>query len=148
MAGKLFTGVVVLGAVAVTAWVWRDTPTVRDAARQVQASGVGRWVGEQAKSITSDQSGQRRAAATPEATAGAGLHKCAGDAGVTYTNGACPPGTQRLAVDGAVTVLPAVRPAPPKADAPASGPVQGPLAELAGPPLKGSLKEKHMDGMR
>jgi hypothetical protein len=148
MAGKLLTGAVVLGALALAAWVWRDTPAVRDATRQLQASSVGRWVGEQAKAITPEQSGQRKPGGTPEATAGAGLHKCAGDAGVTYTNGACPPGTRRLQVGGAVTVLPAVRPAPAKVDLPASGPVQGPLAELAGPPLKGSLKDKHMDEMR
>jgi hypothetical protein len=148
MAGKLLTGAVVLGALALAAWAWRDTPAVRDATRQLQASSVGRWIGEQAKFPTPDVSGQRKRPATPEATAGAVLHKCAGDAGVTYTNGACPPGTRRLQVDGAVTVLPAVRPAPAKPDMAASGPVQGPLAELAGPPLKGSLKDKHMDGMR
>ena len=146
MAGKLLTGVVALGALALAGWLWRDHPAVRDATQQLRASSAGRWVARQAASLTSDQSGQPKAVAAPGTPNAGSLNKCTGEAGVTYTNGACPPGTRRLAVDGAVTVLPAVR--PPKAEAPASGPVQGPLAEMAAPPLKGSLKDKHMDEMR
>ena len=146
MAGRLLTGVVALGALALAGWLWRDHPSVRDATQQLRASSAGRWVAGQAALLTSDQSGQPKAVAAPGTRNAGSLNKCTGEAGVTYTNGACPPGTRRLAVDGAVTVLPAVR--PPKAEAPASGPVQGPLAEMAGPPLKGSLKDKHMDEMR
>lgn len=146
MAGKLLTGVVALGALALAGWLWHDHPAVRDATQPLRASSAGRWVAGQAAALTSDQSGQPKAVAAPGTSTGGSLNKCTGETGVTYTNGACPPGTRRLAVDGAVTVLPAVR--LPKAEAPASGPVQGPLAELAGPPLKGSLKDKHMDEMR
>jgi hypothetical protein len=146
MAGKVLTGAVALGALALAGWLWRDHPAVRDATQQLRASSAGRWVAGQASSLTSDQSGQPKAGAAPGTPTGGSLNKCSGEAGVTYTNGACPPGTRRMAVDGAVTVLPAVR--PPKPESAASGPVQGPLAEIAGPPLKGSLKDKHMDEMR
>jgi hypothetical protein len=145
MAGKLITGAVLLGAVALAAWLWRDTPVVRSATARLQASSAGRWVAGQAASLTSDRSGQGKPAAVPHAAAT--LHKCSGEAGITYTNGACPPGSRQLPVDGAVTVMPAVRaPAPPEAAA--SGPVQGPLAELAGPPLQGNLKDKHLDSIK
>jgi hypothetical protein len=146
MAGKLLTGAVALGALALAGWLWRDHPAVGDATQHLRASSAGRWVAGQAAAITSDQSGQPKAVAAPGTPSAGSLNKCTGETGVTYTNGACQPGTRRLAVDGAVTVLPAVR--PPKAEAPASGPVQGPLAEMAGPPLKGSLKDKHMDELR
>ena len=146
MAGRLVTGVVALGALALAGWLWRDHPAVRDATQPLRASSAGRWVAAQAAALTSHQSGQAAATAPSGTPADGRLHKCAGESGVTYTNGACPPGTRRLAVDGAVTVLPAVR--PPKAESPASGPVQGPLAEIAGPPLKGSLKDRHIEEMR
>ena len=146
MAGKWITGAVLVAAAAGAAWLWRDDPAVRDATAKVQASSAGRWVAAQAAALTSRQSGQAAATAPSGTPADGRLHKCAGESGVTYTNGACPPGTRRLAVDGAVTVLPAVR--PPKAESPASGPVRGPLAEIAGPPLKGSLKDRHIEEMR
>jgi hypothetical protein len=146
MAGKLLTGAVALGALALAGWLWRDHPAVGDATQQLRASSAGRWVAGQAASLTSGLSGQPKAVSAPGAPNAGSLNKCTGEAGVTYTNGPCPPGTRRLAVDGAVTVLPAVR--PPKPESPTSGTVQGPLAEMAGPPLKGSLKDKHMDEMR
>ena len=146
MAGKWITGVVLVAAVAGAAWLWREHPAIRDATAKVQASSAGRWVARQTATLTSDQSGQGKPAAAPHGTA-ATLRKCSGEAGISYTNGACPPGTRPLPVDGAVTVVPAVRtPAPQQA--PASGTVQGPLAEMAGPPLQGSLKDKYLDSMK
>ena len=145
MAGKWITGVVLLGAVAGAAWLWRDHPAVRDATAKVQASSAARWVAGKTEQLTSDQGGQGKPAAGTAATAT--LRKCSGEAGITYTNGACPPGSRPLPVDGAVTVMPAVR-APAPQEAPASGPVQGPLAEMAGPPLQGSLKDKHLDSIK
>ena len=132
---------------AAAAWVFRDVPAVSDATRQLQSSSIGRWVGQQAASLTSGHGGQGRAAGT------AGLHKCAGESGVTYTNGSCPPGTRRLDVDGGtLTVLPAVRVAPgATAAAPgdaASGGARGPLADLAGQPLKGTLKDKALENIQ
>ena len=145
MAGKWITGVVLLGAVAGAAWLWRDHPAVRDATAKVQASSAARWVAGKTEQLTSDQHSQGKPAAGTAATTT--LRKCSGEAGITYTNGACPPGSRPLPVDGAVTVMPAVR-APAPQEAPASGPVQGPLAEMAGPPLQGSLKDKHLDSIK
>ena len=146
MAGKWISGVVLLGVAAGAACLWRDTPAVRDATARLQASSAGRWVASQAASLTPEKSGQGKPAAAPPATATT-LHKCSGEAGITYTNGACPPGSRRLPVDGAVTVMPAVRPPVPQ-EAPASGPVQGPLADMAGPPLKGNMIDKHLDNIK
>jgi hypothetical protein len=142
MAGKWITGVVLVAAAAGAAWLWRDHPAVRDATAKVQASSAGRWVARQAEALTSDQRGPGTAGAVPAAASS--LRKCSGEAGITYTDGACPPGSRPLPVDGAVTVVPAVR-APAPQEAPASGPVQGPLADMAGPPLKGKLIDKHLD---
>ena len=145
MAGKWISGVVLLVVAAGAAWLWRDTPVVRDATARLQSSSAGRWVAAQAASLTYEKSGRGKPAAAPSATAA--LHKCSGEAGITYTNGACPPGSRRLPVDGAVTVMPAVR-APAPQEAPASGPVQGPLADMAGPPLKGNMIDKHLDSIK
>ena len=144
MAGKWITGAVLLGVVAAAAWLGRDTPAVRDASARLQASSAGRWVARQAAVLTSDGSGNPT---TTKPQAAATLHKCSGEAGISYTNGPCPPGSRQLPVDGVVTVVPAVR-APAPAEAPASGPVQGPLADMAGPPLKGNMIDKHLDGMK
>jgi len=142
-------GVAVLVAGAAAAWVYRDTSMVRGATRPVQDSAIGRWTAEQARSLTGEGRSPRAGDSTAPAgtTSDGSLHKCTGDAGTTYTNAACPPGTRRAAVGGAVTVLPAVR-APAPAAAPASGPVKGPLSEMAGPPLKGSVRDQHIDAMR
>ena len=145
MAGKWITGVVLVAAAAAAAWLWRDHPAVREAAVKVQASSAGRWVARHAGTLTSDQRGQGTAGAAPAAAAT--LSKCSSEAGITYTNGACPPGSRPLPVDGAVTVMPAVR-APAPQEAPASGPVQGPLADMAGPPLKGNMIDKHLDNIK
>ncbi len=144
MAGKLITGAVLLGAVALAAWLWRDTPVVRGTTAKLQASSAGRWVAGQVAALTSEKSGHGKPAAAPHQAAT--LHKCSGEAGITYTNGACPPGSRQLPVDGVVTVIPAVRAT--KAEEPASGPVQGPLAEMAGPPLKGNMIDKHLDNIK
>jgi len=143
MAGRLFTGMVALAVAAGTAWWFRDTAVVRDLAQQVRSSDAARWAGEQATKIAAPQRG-----APDAASAGGRLSKCAGEAGITYTNGSCPPGTRRLEVDGAVTVLPPVRAAAPAAPAPASGPVRGPLADMVGQPLQGTLKEKHLESIQ
>jgi hypothetical protein len=144
MAGKVITGVVLVAAVAGVGWLWRDHPAVRDASARLQASSAGRWVARQVASLTSEGSGST-SAATPQAAAT--LHKCSSESGISYTNGPCPRGSRQLPVDGVVTVVPAVRaPAPP--EAPASGPVQGPLADMAGPPLKGNMVDKHVDSMK
>lgn len=145
MAGKLITGVVLVAAVAGAGWLWRDHPSVREATTKLQASSAGRWLAGQAKTLTSNDGVRGTPGAAPQAATT--LRKCSGEAGITYTNGTCPPGTRPLPVDGAVTVMPAVR-APAPQEAAASGPVQGPLAEMAGPPLQGSLKDKHMDSMK
>ena len=147
MAGKLFTGVVALAVASAAAWWFRDTPVVRDLTQQVRSSSAARWAAEQAAKVVAPLDG-----AAGTTSAGSPLHKCAGETGVTYTNGRCPPGTRRLDVDGAVTVLPPVRaPAPDvpsPAPAAASGTVRGPLADLVGQPLQGTLKEKQLEGIQ
>jgi hypothetical protein len=110
--------VVALTVAAGAAWVYRDSPTVRNWAHQasVAASALG-------------------------ATAGstAGLHKCVQGSQVLYTDGACPAGTRPLAVTGgAVTVVPGTRAAAPAASVPN-------VRDLLVPKEETSLRDKMME---
>jgi hypothetical protein len=72
----------------------------------------------------------------------AGARKCRGAAGLVYTDGACPPGTREETLQGALSVLPAVRPAAP-ADTAASA--QTPLRRLAGPDDSAAQRERVLE---
>lgn len=135
-----------LALLVLLGWMFRDLPVVRELTRPVMSSGPARWLGEQASTVAD----RVNPAGGPQAASGAHpvgrLRKCVGNAEITYTDGECPAGTQRHEVGGALTVLPAQR-AEPSAAAASAAP-RSPLAELAGPPDQGTLKEKYLESIR
>ena len=77
--------------------------------------------------------------------AAAGVRKCRGAQGLVYTDGACPPGTREEALDGALSVLPAVRPPTVAPPPDAAGSAQTPLRRLAGPDDSAAHRERVLE---
>lgn len=108
----LYAGALV-GAAAVAAWFWRDSPAVRQA---TQAVGLP---------------GRDSTPSTHEALAAAGVHKCRTASGIVYLDKPCPKGSTELAANGgAVTVMSFPKPA------------AEPSALASGPLVKGFGKEE------
>jgi hypothetical protein len=146
MMARMKTALVLFVLLAGLGWVFRDSPAVREWVQPVMSSGAARWVGEQAATVGGTVNTARGAQGASGARSAGGLRKCVGSAGIIYTNGECPPGTRRQDVDGAVTVLPAQRADP--STAAASAAPRSPLEEMAGPPIKGTLKDKYIENIR
>ena len=89
----LYAGVLV-GAAAVAAWFWRDSPVVRQATQ-----GVG-------------LPGRDSTPSAHETLTAAGVHKCRTASGIVYLDKPCPKGSTELAANGgAVTVMSFPKPA-------------------------------------
>jgi hypothetical protein len=120
----VIAAVVALG-LAVAGWFYRGSPTFSGAARTL---GVG-----SGNSTTPD------AAATFKA---AGVHKCVGAHGTSYSDGPCPAGTREAAPGGGtMTVTSFPKPAP----APASSPLGGPIVKPMDPDERDRLRDKAID---
>lgn len=115
----------------------------------VLALGLGLWFlrdSPQLSRFTSQAKQGLTASPAPPSPKAAGLRKCRRGAEVTYTNEACPPGSQEQAVkEGSVSVLPA--PPKPATAVAASGPGGLPHVRdvLAPPSNEPSMKDKQMD---
>lgn len=108
----LYAGVLV-GAAAVAAWFWRDSPVVRQA---TQAVGLP---------------GRDSTPSTHETLKAAGVHKCRLASGIVYLDKPCPAGSTELAANGgAVTVMSFPKPA------------AAPSAMASTPLVKGFSKEE------
>jgi hypothetical protein len=121
----LYAGVLV-GALAVVAWVGRDSAIVRQA---TQAAGLSR----------------DSTPATAQALAAAGVHKCRTAAGIVYLDKPCPKGSTELAANGgAVTVMsfPKAAPAP---EAGASGVLGGPLVKGFGKAEMDRMRDQQVE---
>ncbi|ODU10366.1 MAG: hypothetical protein ABS84_03020 [Rubrivivax sp. SCN 71-131] len=115
------------------AWLWRDSPLLQ---RALPAS----W----RQALSSTPLPALPALQPAVGAAAAALRKCRGEGGITYTNGACPPGTRAEDVaSGTLSVLPAAPPAalPPAAAASA----QSPLRRLAGPDESAVQRERVLE---
>jgi len=105
----VIAAVVVLG-LAAAAWYWRSSAPI---------AGAARVLGVQPESSTPD------AAATFKA---AGVHKCVGAHGTTYSDGPCPAGTREVAASrGTVTVTAFPKPAPAWSSSAPGGPIVKPM---------------------
>jgi len=114
--------VVALGLAA--AWFWRASPPL---------AGAARLIGVQPESTTPD------AAATFKA---AGVHKCVGAHGTSYSDAPCPAGTREAgAGGGTVTVTSFPKPAP----APGSSALAGPLVKPMDPDERDRLRDKAIE---
>ena len=103
---RIVIAAVVAIGLAAAAWVWRASAPM---------AGATRVIGIQPESTTPD------AAATFKA---AGVHKCVGAHGTTYSDGPCAAGTREAAASGGtVTVTSFPKPAP----APSSSALGGPI---------------------
>jgi hypothetical protein len=119
----VIAAVVVLG-LAAAAWFWRTSAPV---------AGAARMIGVQPESTTPD------AAATFKA---AGVHKCVGARGTSYTDGPCPTGSREAAASGGtVTVTSFPKPAP----APASSVPGGPIVKPMDPDERERLRDKAIE---
>jgi hypothetical protein len=120
---KLLLGLAIIAMAAVGWWLLdpsaaRHLGAVREATRAVTGANTA-----------------------PGPAAPGGVHKCKKGGSVIYTDTACPPGMQDLAVNqGTVTVVPAVRPAPEAAVAGPAGSAPA-LRQLNG----SDLREKQID---
>lgn len=115
---RLVIAAVVALGLAAAAWVWRASVPV---------------VGFQRESTTPD------AAATFKA---AGVHKCVGAHGTSYTDGPCPTGSHEAAASGGtVTVTSFPKPAP----APASSVPGGPIVKPMDPDERERLRDKAIE---
>jgi hypothetical protein len=110
-------GALALLALASAAWTWRDAPLM-----------------QRARALVSP--------AVDAAAPAAALRKCVQDGKVLYTNAPCPAGSQSQAVNGALTVLPALQPG---GSAAASGPKPGNVRDLLVPPAAADLKDQRME---
>ena len=112
---RLVAAAVVVLGLAAAAWVWRASIPV---------------IGLQRDGTTPD------AAATFKA---AGVHKCVGAHGTSYTDGACPAGTHEAAASGGtvtVTSFPKPTPAPPPSV------LGGPIVKPMDPDERERLRDK------
>jgi len=119
----VIAAVVVLG-LAAAAWYWRASAPI---------AGAARVIGVQPESTTPD------AAATFKA---AGVHKCVGAHGTSYSDGPCPAGTREVAASGGtVTVTSFPKPAP----APSSSALGGPIVKPMDPDERDRLRDKAIE---
>jgi len=121
---RLVIAAVVAIGLAAAAWFWRSSAPL---------AGAARVIGIQPESTTPD------AAATFKA---AGVHKCVGAHGTTYSDGPCPAGTREAAASGGtVTVTSFPKPAP----APSSSVLGGPIVEPMDPDERDRLRDKAIE---
>ena len=107
---RLVIAAVAMLGLAAAVWYWRASAPV---------AGAARAIGLQPESTTPD------AAATFKA---AGVHKCVGVHGTSYTDGPCPAGAREAAAsDGTVTVTSFPKPAPATASALLGTPIVKPM---------------------
>jgi len=120
---RLVIAAVVALVLAVAGWFYRGSAPLAGAARAIGA-------GENA---------------TPDAAAtfkSAGVHKCVGAHGTSYSDGPCPGGTREAAAGGGtVTVTSFPKPAP----APASSAFGGPLVKPMDPDERDRLRDKAIE---
>ena len=121
---RLVIGAVVAIGLAAAAWYWRTSAPI---------AGAARLIGVQPQSTTPD------AAATFKA---AGVHKCVGAHGTSYSDGPCPAGTREAAASGGtVTVTSFPKPAP----APSSSALGGPNVKPMDPEERDRLRDKAIE---
>ena len=107
---KIVIAAVVALGLAAAAWFYRSSAPVANAVRAV---------GLPAQSTTPDTASTLKAA---------GVHKCVGQGGTRYIDGACPPGTREVAANGGtMTVTSFPKPAPSTASAAFGGPILKPM---------------------
>lgn len=116
---RLALAAVAMSSVAAGAWYWRASAPIADAARAI---------GVQPENTTPD-------VASP--FMGAGVHKCVGVHGTSYTDGPCPAGTREVAASGGtVTVTSFPKPA------------QAPASTLPGAPIVRPMDRDERDRLR
>ncbi len=121
---KIVIATVVALGLAAAAWFYRGSAPVASAARAV---------GLPAQSTTLDTSTTLKAA---------GVHKCVGQGGTRYVDGACPPGTREVeARGGTMTVTAFPKPAP-SASSQAFG---GPILKGMDPDERDRLRDKAIE---
>ena len=121
---RLVIALVVVVGLAVAAWCLRASPML---------AGAARSIGVRTEDSTPD------AAATFQA---AGVHKCVGARGTSYSDGACPTGTREVAASGGtVTVTSLPKPAPP----PSSSVLGGPIVKPMDPDERDRLRDRAVD---
>ena len=121
---RLVIAAVVMLGLAAAVWYWRASAPM---------AGAARAIGLQLESTTPD------AAATFKA---AGVHKCVGAHGTSYSGGPCPAGTREAAASGGtVTVTSFPKPAP----GPASALLGTPIVKPMDPDERGRLRDKAIE---
>ena len=121
---KIVIATVVALGLAAAAWFYRGTPPLASATRGI---------------------GLPAANSTPETAAtlkAAGVHKCVGNGGTSYIDGACPRGTREVAANGGtMTVTSFPKPVP----AAASSAFGGPLLKPMDPQERDRLRDKAIE---
>ncbi|MBI5256543.1 MAG: hypothetical protein HY855_08595 [Burkholderiales bacterium] len=139
MASKTILAILGLAALAAAGWHYRDTEPLRSFLHPARGAAGAAAGG------TGGAAGPGRGAAASQFKL---LRKCVKDGQPTYTDDACPPGSQEQPMTGgAVTVLPALREAPTLKLPSAAGPAaSGPsLREALLPPGNDNLRDKRME---
>lgn len=121
---RIVIAAVVAIGLAAAAWYWRAAAPV---------AGAARLIGVQPESTTPD------AAATFKA---AGVHKCVGAHGTSYSDGPCPAGTREAAASGGTVTVTSF---PKPVAAPSSSVLGGPIVKPMDPVERDRLRDKAIE---
>jgi hypothetical protein len=121
---RIVVAAVVALGLAAAAWFYRGTAPV---------AGVARAIGLPGENSTPETASTLKAA---------GVHKCVGDGGTSYADGACPRGTREVAAHGGTMTVTSFPKPPPLA---ASSPFGGPLVQPMDPDERDRLRDKAIE---